>query len=112
MFERSEFSRRFEPREAQGTAVAAGRSGTRPGEKPFDSHRWCSPFGPASPFAPLCGAVAQAKKSDSLAAASETKAMQQIVPSAFVASWIRIDHKQVPRLRLGMTVVSRIIVTR
>ena len=35
MFERSEFSRRFEPREAQGTAVATGRSGTRPGEKHF-----------------------------------------------------------------------------
>ncbi|WP_345301991.1 hypothetical protein, partial [Lysobacter hankyongensis] len=49
---------------------------------------------------------AQAKKSDSLAAASETKTMRQIVPLACVASWIRIDHKQVPRLRLGMTVVS------
>ena len=35
MFERSEFPRRVEPREAQGTAVAEGRSGTRPGEKHF-----------------------------------------------------------------------------
>jgi hypothetical protein len=32
-----------------------------------------SPFGPASPFAPLRGAVAQAKKGGSLATASETK---------------------------------------
>jgi len=50
MFERSDFSRRFVPREAQGTPVATGRSGTRPGEKHFDSHLWHSPFGSASPL--------------------------------------------------------------
>jgi hypothetical protein len=39
-----------------------------------------SPFGPASPFAPLCGAVVQAKKSNSLATASETKVGPEILP--------------------------------
>ena len=46
MFERSEFPRRFDPREAQGTAVAAGRSGTRTGEKQL-WFLWVHPKEPA-----------------------------------------------------------------
>ena len=36
MSERSEFPRRFDPPTAKGTAKAAGRSGTRPGDRTID----------------------------------------------------------------------------
>jgi hypothetical protein len=71
-----------------------------------------SPSGPASPFAPLRGAVAQAKKGDSLAAASETKAQQQAIPPAFALNCLRIDPNQAPRLRLGMMLIHRTHITR
>ena len=49
---------------------------------------------------------AQAKKSNSLATASETKAERETLPSAFVPKCLRADEKQVPRLQLGITGVD------
>lgn len=52
-----------------------------------------SPFGPASPFAPLRGAVAQAKKSNSLATASETRAGAEFSPLAFALNCSQASEK-------------------
>ena len=82
MSERSEFPRRVEPREAQGTDAAPHRIGTRPGEKHFDSHHWCSPFGPTSPLvASLLGLLLVPQKEAARAAGGSTYLLQTSKPT-------------------------------
>lgn len=54
---------------------------------------------------------AQAKKSNSLATASETQSRAGSLPSAVALGCVQSSSKQVPRLRLGMTAVRGITLT-